>query len=279
MKRKEKKLKSKFGFYKYQWIECAPSLMKYDRKYVARHVGDVRHLPFSRGNYGDWSSSWFKWGMYNYIEHFLRKRVGMDVDLVFHQFSKLGWKNSHDMYDVWRRYVEPWYYCYGGLDFSVSEKGVLKANHEGDEQAAEPEENEKKWTSEKLTYRQKRHNSKVKVPMIRRCTHRLSKGVYAGQMGKFYVKYEGRVVLCHVYHIVCRDSQYWSQVHRDYLDVNIFGISRYERSFDHCLWYCGDEDLEDMRNEEGIIRWTYFHCLRPMVKLEEVRRQLRKAAP
>ena len=129
MKRTEKKLKSKFGSYRYRWIECCPSLMKYDRKFVAHKFGDVRHLPFSRGNFGDWNSCWFKWGLYKYIECFLHKRVGMDADLVFHQFSRLGWRNSHDMYEMWSRYVEPRYYRHRRSKFYVSEEGILKANN------------------------------------------------------------------------------------------------------------------------------------------------------
>ena len=270
MKRTEKKLKSKFGHScKFHWVETCRWLMKYDRKYVAHHFGDARHLPFSRGNSGDYHACWFSCKMENYIERFLLKHVGMDADMVFHQFSKLGWRNTRDMYKMWRRHVAPWYRFY------VSEEGILKDGWHGDDAVEQPEESEESLITEKLTPSQMLHNSKVEVPSIKCCEHMLRNGIYAGRMGKFYVEYEGRVILCQVYHVVCRDSRQWSLVEKDYSKVSILGSRRNMRWFHDCIWYGCNENLDDVKYYNG---WVRYHDLRPMVRIEEVRSQLKKAA-
>ena len=276
MKRKEKKLKSKFGrSYKYRWIESCQWLMKYDRKFVERYYGDVRHLPFSRGNTGDFNSSWYKGEMRKYIKKFLAKRVGMDADMVFHQFSKLGWRNSYDMYHIWCSFVDPEY------QFHVSEEGVLMPNSPDDYDSKLCEESEESPISEQLNHSQMHHNSNVKVPKIHRCELCLWKGVYAGRMGKFYVEYEGRVILCNVYHIVHRDARHWNLVKKDYCKVSILGLKRNERSFHDCTWYGCHEKLEDIMYSywNGMRCMIGYHDLYPYVKIEEVRQLLRKAVP
>ncbi len=178
MRRTEKKLKSKFGrTCKFHWIECCPSLMKYDRKYVARHHGDVRHLPFSRGNDGDWDASFFQWVVRNYIERFLFKRVGMDADMVFHQFCRLGWANTYDMYDMWSLNVGPKYRFY------VSEEGILmdKTLDDADGQPEEDEEYESLFSK-------RRPKSKVKAPCIWCRKHSHRKSIYVDRKSKFNVE-------------------------------------------------------------------------------------------
>ncbi|MBP5506245.1 MAG: hypothetical protein J6Y23_00150 [Prevotella sp.] len=147
---------SKIGLsYRFTWIEDCPWLYQYDRKYVARHHGDVKHLPFSRTNSGFWKSSFFKWGVRRYIERFLLKHVGMDADTVFHKFSRMGWRNSYDMYEMWCRYVDECHNC-PKKQYYVSKEGILEANYEdspSENWPDEPEEIEERHISEKHCYR------------------------------------------------------------------------------------------------------------------------------
>ena len=87
--------------------------------------------------------------------------------------------------------------------------------------------------------------------------------------------YEGRVILCQVYHVVCRDSRQWSLVEKDYSKVSILGSRRNMRWFHVCIWYGCNENLDDVKYYNG---WVRYHDLRPMVRIEEVRSQLKKAA-
>ena len=284
MKRKEKKLKSKFGkSYRFRWVESCPWLMKYDRKFVARHCYGARHLPFSRGNDGDWHSSWLKWGMRTYIERFLYKHVGMDADTVFHQFSRMGWRNTKDMYEMWSFYVDP---CQENKDstYYISEKNILYAYSNDDDagqQLEQPERPEVKdapevrRSPEELNHSQLLHNSKVKVPEVWCCRITIRDGIYVDRMGKFYVKYNGRVLLCNVYHIVCRNNQQWELANKNYSNVTILGVNRKQRRFHNYFWYGANENLEDMRNPYGGICWNLFHDLHPMINICEVRCQLK----
>ena len=281
MKRKEKKLKSKFGkSYRFHWVESRPWLMKYDRKYVARHFYGARHLPFSRGNAGDLHASFFMWKMRDYIERFLLKHVGMDVDKVFHLFSRMGWRNSNDMYEMWSLYVAPCYNSHEGL-FYVSEDNTLNAYSNGDdaseesEQSEQPEGSEVIRPSEEINNSQMLHNSLVKVPGVWCCRRWLRNGVYIDRMGKFYVKYEGRVLLCNVYHIVCRDRRLLRLAYEGYCNVTILGVNRKKCIFHQFLWYGANENLEDMKNPYGFVCWKWFHDLHPMINISEVRCQLK----
>ena len=106
MRRTENRLKSKGIRAKNFSNAHACKGIKYERHYVARKYGDVKRLPFSRGSwvrYADWD-----WNprVYNCLYGFLRKQVGKAGDVVFHHFSKLGWKNSDAMYYYWRWMVD-----------------------------------------------------------------------------------------------------------------------------------------------------------------------------
>ena len=126
MKRTGKK--SKIGRpYKCKWADGCEWLLKYDRKYVARHHSEVRHLPFSRTSCGFWSYLHFRREVRRHIERFLLKHVGMDADIVFHKFCRLGWANTYDMYEMWSCLVNPWNYLQKGM-YYISEEGTLEAN-------------------------------------------------------------------------------------------------------------------------------------------------------
>ena len=280
MKRTGKK--SRIGrSYKSKWADGYQWLYKYDRKHVAHYHGDVKHLPFSRTSYVFWKSWWFKSGVLTHIERYLLKHVGENADMVFHKFSRMGWKNTFDMYEMWSHFVDSCY-NYKKRKFYVSEEGLLmnKSLEDAIEQSEESEtseESEESQISERLKRCHMLHNSKVKVPKVWCCEHTLRNGIYAGRMGKFYVEYEGRVILCQVYHVICRNSRHHRLVEQDYREVSILGLFRHERIFQDYIWYGANENLEDVKyhTEYHIIR---YHDLYPMVKIEEVRRQLKKPA-
>lgn len=131
MRRTESKMKSKGIRAKNFSNAHACKGIKYDRHYVARKYGDAKRLPFSRGSwirYADWD-----WNprVYNCLYGFLCKQVGKTVDVVFHHFCKLGWKNSEAMYYYWHWIVDDGLkpYTRNG-DLYISENGLLLCNEQ-----------------------------------------------------------------------------------------------------------------------------------------------------
>ena len=108
MKRTERKLKSKGVKSHVPNDEHAYWSFNYDRHYVAKHYWEVSYLPFSRGSKRGWYMWWDEHPnlrLYAYLRKFFPKQVGRDVDDVFRDFSKLGWKSSIDMFYYWDGYV------------------------------------------------------------------------------------------------------------------------------------------------------------------------------
>ena len=131
MRRTENRLKSKGIKAKNFSNAYACKGIKYKRHYVARKYGDAKRLPFSRGSwapYADWD-----WNprVYHCLYGFLRKQVGKTVDVVFHLYCKLGWKNSEAMYYYWCWIVddELMPYTRNG-DLYVSDDGLLLCNEQ-----------------------------------------------------------------------------------------------------------------------------------------------------
>ncbi len=155
---------SKIGLsYRFHWLDGCQWLIKYDRKYVAHHHNEARHIPFSRGNCGFWRSLRFKKNVCHYIKRFLLKHVRMDAGMVFHKFSRMGWRNSYDMYEMWCRYVDTWHNCKRKL-YYVSKEGILEANYEDSPSESWPDETEEieeRRISEKHCYRRPSYSPKL----------------------------------------------------------------------------------------------------------------------
>lgn len=109
MKRIEKKLKSKDVKAYVPNDEHAYWLFKYDRHYVAKHYREVSYLPFSRGSKRYMYMFWDEHPnitLFCYLSRYFEKQVGKNAEEVFHDFSKLGWKSSAEMYCYWDGYVD-----------------------------------------------------------------------------------------------------------------------------------------------------------------------------
>ena len=103
----ERKLKSK-GL-----IRQTPSVrvkIPYDRHYVAKYSTGVENVAFSRGSICDWDRRWEANKRTNiYLRRWFEKQAGRDLEDVFHEFSRMGWKNSRTMYYYWDSFVNPGY--------------------------------------------------------------------------------------------------------------------------------------------------------------------------
>ncbi|MBO4851470.1 MAG: hypothetical protein J5529_11320, partial [Prevotella sp.] len=100
MKRTDKKMKAKD-----LRTRSKRYCLKYDRTYVTRHYGDATHAPIKRGCSDEWGKTCDNRRLHNYVYRFLLKSVGEKLDVVFHEFKKLGWKNSREMYHYWECYM------------------------------------------------------------------------------------------------------------------------------------------------------------------------------
>lgn len=111
MKRTERRLKSK-GIRNHKPSDAhAYFAFRYDRNYIHRKMGDVTHLPFSRGSD---RTGFFEFGyehpnipIWSYLQSFFHRRIGASADRVLNDFYRLGWKNVKEMYYYWDSFVLP----------------------------------------------------------------------------------------------------------------------------------------------------------------------------
>lgn len=248
MKRTQKKLKSKGIKAHVPNSAHAYSCCRYDRNYVAHNHSDVKQLSFTRTSWRGWMRGYeHPNGKLNkYLTYFLNKQVGNKLDIVFHKFSKLGWKSTGEMYDYWHWYVEM--ELDDGGDFVLSDDGVLLKNNEKDTTPEEYERTEKTPPihPNRLTREQLEYNEKVHVNFVGNNVHYKESEVYPDLMGKFYVEYEHKVLFCPVYHIVHpKEPPYIHEVRREWRDdglpgryapVKILGKYRKELTFEQHRW-------------------------------------------
>ena len=201
MKRTEKKLKSK-GIKTHKPSRAhAYWCYKYNRNYVANHLGDVSFLPFSRSSR---RIEWMWWDEHPnlfllcYLNSFFRKRIGKIVDEVFREFVQLGWKHSFDMYFYWDYYVSSlpcfgYFVDEGGrLDYKSREYGHSHRDMDDDEMPKK----KRKHKSNHLTRKHLDHNESI-------ITANIEDGGYGeanpGLLGEMYIEISHKVVKRNVY--------------------------------------------------------------------------------
>lgn len=255
MKRTEKKLKSK-GIKAHKPSSArAYWCYKYDRNYVAKCEEEITHLPFSRASK---RSGWMLWyehpniSLWHYLKTcFFPKHVGMNINEVFHDFSELGWKNSHDMYYYWDEFVDSHcIYCY-----QVTEDGCLQSPpsknrsspsfasvNTNDNDEEKPKAVRRHASEKRLIRKQLEHNESVKVPCIDKNG---SKDPYPEFMGTFFVEHKHKVIKVPVYHInypVRPEYKTFSwrssnnYYIRGFTPVKILGRYREELKFEQHYW-------------------------------------------
>ena len=242
MKRTEKKLKSKGIKSHVPSRKNAYSIFKYDRNYVAAHYGDVSFVPFSKGSWRFYMHRYEHPNsrLYTYLDSFFEKNVGRKVDDVFHDFCRLGWKCSWEMYDYWDTYVSYrrlWY-------FEDEDDGVLRRNDDnarrryrgyGHHGTLRPE------PVNRLTRQQLEYNESVVVPDFG-----MGSSGCRRLMGTFYVEYNHKVYKCPVYHLDFSGGAsyeyqktsfgYLKLDVRQYAPVKLLGVYRRELKFEQHYW-------------------------------------------
>ena len=245
MKRTEKKLKSK-GIKAHKPSSArAYWCCKYNRNYVAKCEEEITHLPFSRG------SKRFGWSFWDehpniLLQHYLKtgffpRHVGMNINDVFHEFSELGWKNSHDMYYYWDEFVDSHsIYCY-----RVAEDGCLvsppsknrsspsfKAGNTKGCEEEKPKAELRHASEKRLIRNQLEHNESIKVPCIDKNRFEFP---YPEYIGTFFVEYMHKVIKAPVYHINYPERPEYNSFSwrssdndfiRDYTPIKILGRYR-----------------------------------------------------
>ena len=234
MKRTEKKLKSK-GIKTYKPKARYYLCYKYDRALIANHMGDATFVPFSRTSMeGDrWErDDHTNHRLHHYLKKFFRKHVGKVVDEVFHDFCRLGWKHSYEMYYYWDWYVDSHYprFCYSidGDGCLVSPAAEIRSSPPNEIADVEDEEQEKPkakrpHASEKrLTRTQLDHNESIIKANI-------EDGGYGdanpGLLGEMFVKIDHVVVKRNVYLIKPPHDP------RSHTPVPLLGTYKEERRF------------------------------------------------
>lgn len=234
MKRTEKKLKSK-GIKTYKPKARYYLCYKYDRAFVANHLGDATFVPFSRTSMeGDrWErDDHTNHRLHHYLKKFFRKHVGKVVDEVLHDFSRLGWKHSYEMHYYWEWYVGPDYprICYSidGNRCLVSPKLEYRSSPPNENADVEDDEQEKPKTkrpraSEKrLTRTQLDHNESIIKANI-------EDGGYCdanpGLIGEMFVEIDHKVVKRDVYLIKSPHNPF------KHTPISLLGLYKEERRF------------------------------------------------
>ena len=190
------------------------SSYKYDRVWVKKHFADATHVSFGRGSMLDKYDDYY-WRtdrrIDNYVRKFLTKHIGENADKVYSKFVSLGFKEAGcEPERKWEQFVygntslRLWRYRNWGDYFYVEEDGTL---------AYEPST---RHTSSKrltgFTREQLRHNETQRIPNygkvakypLGKSGERTPDGsglTMRGMrtLGKFYVGYEGEVLLLPVY--------------------------------------------------------------------------------
>ena len=256
MKRTVTRLKSK-GFHTHRPIFFGGGRKeKFDRNYVARRYGDVCRLPFSRGSkglYGDDGPSTIDDKAEKYLPKYIYKQIGRQADDVFHDYARIGWNNTHDMFNFWKYAIiqdEPEYF------YHVDDEGRLRmptwheecdnisgeADTEEEADEARPKPVRRCASHKRLCRCHLEHNEAVRVP----ATDRIQSGDATPElMGTFYVEYQHKVLKLPVYHLnhplnppykrFCQYSH--EEVLADhYLPVTILGRYRRELKFEEHHW-------------------------------------------
>lgn len=234
MKRTEKKLKSK-GIKTYMPKARYCLCFKYNRAFVANHLGDAPFVPFSRTSM---EGDWWEWDdhdnhfLLHYLKRFFRKQVGKNVNEVFHRFSKLGWKHSHEMYYYWEKYVNPrlsrFRYSIDDNDCLVSptQQNYSSSPYQIDmeKEKDKPKAKHPRASKKQLTRKHLEHNESIITTTI------ADKGygsVPPGLLGTMYVEDKHNVIERNVYLVKVPHNPLI------YTPVRIFGLYREERSYYH----------------------------------------------
>lgn len=254
MRRTEKKLKSK-------GIKGCDHTRRvsvgYDRNYVARYFKDVTHLPFSRTSSCDRDRRYDK-RLSHYLKRWFMKQVGKSIDDVFHNFKRLGWDNTYDMYYYWNWYVRVDDHLW---DYYIDENGCLapsilnsfdytlkdKESDEGDAKEEKKTAVRRRASEKRLTRKFLEHNESIDV--FKSDCRLFSRDEYAKYMGTFYVEYKNIVIKFPVYYLsfpqnpeykkyTWRNSwQYYrNEPYLNYVPVTILGIYREVLKFERHHW-------------------------------------------
>lgn len=237
MKRTEKKLKSK-GIKTHKPTNAhACSWFKYNRNFVANHLGDATFVPFSRGSMRyDRLSSWDHPNRFlrHYLEKFFHKQIGKIVYEVFYDFCGLGWKHSYDMYSYWEEYVNPNHPrgCYSidanGCLVSPTKENRLSPpsgfDDDTDEDDEKPEPKRPKASEKRLTRKLLEYNESI-------ITTKIADDGYgnavSGLLGEMYVENEHKVEKRNVYLVKVPHNP------SKQTPVTLLGLYREERHFYH----------------------------------------------
>lgn len=178
---------------------------KYNRTYVNKN--DANFISFSKGSYiSKWDDDYWHGNkkINNYIERFLLKNVGNNIDDVFFKFSKLSFRNQKEMYHKWQEYIRQehnyswdllkWGTIYG---FYVDKNNILCHN---------------KWNKNaykefvQFSIKQLEWNETRKIPNFGKVRETplgnfIGSARSAKYINDFYVIYKGEILLLPVYHI------------------------------------------------------------------------------
>lgn len=180
---------------------------KYNRVYVKKN--NTNFIPFSKGSYiSKWDDDYWHGNkkINNYIERFLLKNVGNNIDDVFFKFSKLDFRNQKEMYHKWQQYIKQehtyswdlfkWGKIYG---FYVDKDNILCYN---------------KWNKNEykefinVPIKQLEWNENRKIPNFGKVRETplgnfIGSARSARYINDFYIIYKGEILLLPVYHIPC----------------------------------------------------------------------------
>ena len=232
MKRTEKKLRSK-GIKTYKPKARFYYCHKYYRAFVANHLGDATFVPFSRTSMmDDWErDDHINHSLRHYLKRFFRKQVGKNVDEVFHDFRKLGWKHSYEMHYYWEKYVDPHFHRF---HYSIDDNGCLvrptQQNHSSppykndkmEKNEEKPKAKRPRASEKRLTRKHLEHNESV-------ITANVSEDGYGsaspGLLGKMYVEHEHKVIEHNVYLVKVPYNPH------HHTPVSVLGLYREERRY------------------------------------------------
>ena len=236
MQRTEKFLKSKgikthTPTYVHAYWRC-----KYDRTYVTNYWDGAYYVPFSR------TSRRLKWvyadehpnrSLRHYLKRFFRKRIGRYADDVFHDFSKLGWKQYVDSKyprccysvddngcltpPVKSPKPKPWYLIsYDPIDSNNAFDDDEDDDDDGKSVASRPRASEKRLTRSQLEYNDKIITAKNNLSWYG-CGHEI--------LGELYVEINHKVLKRKVF-LMPFPVHPWP-----YVQVKVLGIYREEHVF------------------------------------------------
>lgn len=245
---------------------CKGCGYKYNRAYVKKN--HAKFIPFSKGSYiSKWDDEYwyFNKKINNYIERFLLKNVGKNVDEVFNKFSKLHFRTTKEISDKWDEYVKSIHsyswdlYRYGKIfGFYVNEYNILCYN---------------KWNKRdyeeyiQFTYKQLNWNETRKIPIFGK-VRESPNGELIGiakrvrYINDFYVIYKGEVIKLPVYHVPYGEKHSWDSNRVGTFDYR--HNQKYEETFKRvyiplkkgykhvsCNWYDYYSGEKKIINEDG----------------------------